>query len=227
MKRLWTAFSLLALALPAAADPHIDRWNTNHSMGCMMVRDCTEGVVKMSSVQQLSDTLDVTFSELEYTELQSIFASSEQIGLEIFVADSKYFVSRTRGIYYTVGNKFYLNREYMTSKDVLLEVIRHEGWHAAQDCMAGSIDNSNIAVIWNDGVIPEGYRLQTEIAYAGMPGAIPWEIEAFYAADNPGMTAEALAACANPDKKMWEIYNPTPMTSEWLIDKGYWDGTTR
>jgi len=30
---------------------------------------------------------------------------------------------------------------------VLMSVMRHEGWHAAQDCMAGTIDNSLIAII--------------------------------------------------------------------------------
>jgi hypothetical protein len=28
-----------------------------------------------------------------------------------------------------------------------MSVMRHEGWHAAQDCMAGTIKNSMIAII--------------------------------------------------------------------------------
>ena len=28
-----------------------------------------------------------------------------------------------------------------------MSVVRHEGWHAAQDCMAGTIENNMIAII--------------------------------------------------------------------------------
>lgn len=227
MKKLWSALGLLAFALPVLADPAIDRWNTHHSMGCMLVRDCKEGVVKMNSADQLGETLGMVFTEEESEELGNIFDSSNKIGIEIFVAEGKYFPSRVRGVYYTVGNKFFLNGEHMVTKDILIEVLRHEGWHAAQDCMAGSIENNSIAVIWNDGVVPQGYRLQADIAYAAMPAAVPWEAEAFYAADSPWMTADALAACANENKKMWDVYSPTPMTGEWLIENGYWDGVTR
>ena len=37
---------------------------------------------------------------------------------------------------------------------VLMSVVRHEGWHAAQDCMAGTIKNSMIAIIKNEEDVP-------------------------------------------------------------------------
>ena len=134
---------------------------------------------------------------------------------------------RTRGVYYTVGNKFYLNTVYMTNEDVVMKTIRHEGWHAAQDCMAGSIENSHIAVIWNDGVVPDGYVVRANVAYAMQPAAIPWEAEAIWAGDTPHQTAAALEACASPEGAMWDIYTPTPKTGEWLVENGYWDGETK
>ena len=60
-----------------------------------------------------------------------------------------------RGLYYTDVNKMFLNEFHMYSVDTFLNVLRHEGWHAAQDCMAGTIDNSFIAVIHNENVIPQ------------------------------------------------------------------------
>ena len=36
-----------------------------------------------------------------------------------------------------------------------MSVMRHEGWHAAQDCMAGTIENSMIAIIMNEEDVPE------------------------------------------------------------------------
>jgi hypothetical protein len=52
-----------------------------------------------------------------------------------------------------------------------------------------------------------------------MPHAIPWEKEAYWAGKTEGMTAKALAACANG--KMWEVYEPTPLTRQYLVEKGF------
>ena len=41
---------------------------------------------------------------------------------------------------------------------VLMSVMRHEGWHAAQDCMAGTIDNSLIAIILPEESVPEMWQ---------------------------------------------------------------------
>ena len=54
---------------------------------------------------------------------------------------------------------FFLNAGYVYNAEVFMKVFRHEGWHAAQDCMAGTIDNSMIAVIHNDEIIPQPYKL--------------------------------------------------------------------
>jgi hypothetical protein len=67
----------------------------------------------------------------------------------VFLADEKYFPVGHRGVYHTVGNNFFLNKRFMKRPHVLMSVMRHEGWHAAQDCMAGTIDNSLIAIIMN------------------------------------------------------------------------------
>ena len=38
----------------------------------------------------------------------------------------------------------------MKRPNTLMSVMRLEGWHAAQDCMAGTIENSMIAIIMNE-----------------------------------------------------------------------------
>ncbi len=48
---------------------------------------------------------------------------------------------------------------------------------------------------------------------------MPWEAEASWAGREEGMTAQALEACATG--KMWEIYDPTPLTEQWLKENGY------
>ena len=35
-------------------------------------------------------------------------------------------------------------------------------------------------------------------------------------------TKDALGVCAS-DKKMWDVYEPTPLTREWLMEEGFMD----
>ena len=135
----------------------------------------------------------------------------------MFLADAKYFPHTHRGVYHTVGNNFFLNRKYMGKPGVLMQVMRHEGWHAAQDCMAGTIDNSLIAIILPEDDVPMIWRVMAERTYP--EHAVPWEAEAGWAGRTENMTKDALAACATG--KMWEIYEPTPLTRKYLEDNGY------
>ena len=140
-----------------------------------------------------------------------------QIGVKVFLADQKYFPVAHRGVYHTVSNNFFLNKAFMGRPNVLMSVMRHEGWHAAQDCMAGTIDNSLIAIIKPEDEVPMLWREMVESAYP--ESAWPWEKEATWAGKTEGMTVNALAACA--DGNMWEVYEPTPLTRKYLVDFGY------
>ena len=100
-----------------------------------------------------------------------------------------------------------------------MAVMRHEGWHAAQDCMAGTIDNSFIAIIHDQEKVPGMYQAIVKSAYMAQPKAIPWEKEAYWAGHTEGMTAKALESCAAGT--MWTDYEPTPMTREWLVENGF------
>jgi len=146
-----------------------------------------------------------------------MLVSLRQVGVRVFLADSKYFPTDHRGVYHTVGNNFFLNRAHMGRPNVLMQVMRHEGWHAAQDCMAGTIDNSLIAIIKPEEDVPMIWRVLAERTYP--EHAVPWEAEAGWAGRTEGMTQDALAACATG--KMWEVYEPTPLTRKYLIDEGY------
>ena len=105
----------------------------------------------------------------------------------------------------------------MDRPNILMQVMRHEGWHAAQDCMAGTIDNSLIAIIKPEDEGPMIWRVMAERTYP--EHAVPWEAEAGWAGRTEGMTKDALAACATG--RMREIYEPTPLTRKYLIDNGF------
>ena len=112
------------------------------------------------------------------------------MGVNVYLADNKYFPRGHAGVYYTVGNDFFLNASWSDDPYQMIQTLRHEAWHAAQDAMAGSIDNSMIAVIRDGKDVPQEFKLLVEIQYP--PSARPWEQEAKWAGETPGMTLEVL-----------------------------------
>ena len=208
-----------ALTTPVFADPLKDsEYFTMHSMGCMLLQECTDEIEEIVSILDVSSQYSNTDSFYPVaTEFNSMLSSLNMIGVKVFLADQKYFPVSHRGVYHTVGNNFFLNKAFMGRPSVLMSVMRHEGWHAAQDCMAGTIDNSMIAIIKPEDEVPMLWRDMVESAYP--KSSWPWEKEATWAGKTEGMTSDALAACANGN--MWEVYEPTPLTREYLVKEGY------
>lgn len=226
MKNLLSVLAALTLAVPALAQPEVQP-NTYDAMGCMLLQECDEGVTKINGINDIKSYYPESSYVLVDDEFQSLVDEMSRIGIGVYLADSRYFPRGHRGVYHTVGNNFFLNRDYMWDPQTLIEVTRHEGWHAAQDCMAGTIDNNNIAIIYRETLVPPEYALRADIAYSGNPQVVPWEKEAIWASEEAYMTTNALRACKNTQVAMWTIYPPTPMTGEWLIKNGYWDGEVR
>ena len=224
MRKLFAVLASLAITGPVMADPLIEEWRTPHAMGCMLLRECKEGVNEVYSLLDISSNYpNVEEFTPQALEFNTLLVTLNQIGIKVFLADEKYFPQGHRGVYHTVSNNFYLNKDHMGDPAVLMQVMRHEGWHAAQDCMAGTIDNSMIAIIKPEEEVPMIWRVMAERTYP--ESAVPWEAEAGWAGRTEGMTQSALESCAAGT--MWTDYTPTPMTGEWLIKNGYWDGVTR
>ena len=188
------------------------------AMGCMLLRECTKDVEEVFSILDVSSKYPNTE---EYTpvalEFNNMLMSLNQIGVKVFLADERYFPKMHRGVYHTVSNNFFLNKKYMDDPGTLMMVMRHEGWHAAQDCMAGSIDNSMIAIIHNEEKVPMIWRTMAERTYP--KSAVPWEAEASWAGRTEGMTMKALQSCAAGT--MWKDYELTPLTRKWLQEEGF------
>ena len=208
----------LAHGIAVNAEP-TKGYYTMDAMGCMLLKECTKDVEKITS----SDDLRAAFPDSDWSyiadEFDKIMLSFARIGVDVHLADERYFPAGHRGVYHTVSNHFYLNKSFMHRPHVLMSVVRHEGWHAAQDCMAGTINNNMIAIIKNEEDVPEMWAEMARRTYALQPHAIPWEKEATWAGKTAGMTQEALESCARGT--MWTDYEPTPMTREWLEENGY------
>ena len=213
--------SLLLLASPVMADPiNEDDYYTNHSMGCMILRECTDDVKEITTLLDISSKYPNSDSYYPVSdEFNRMLTSLNRVGVKVFLADEKYFPVGHRGVYHTVSNNFFLNKTFMNRPGTLMSVMRHEGWHAAQDCMAGTIDNSLIAIILPEDTVPPMYQEIVKRTYMLQPGAIPWEKEAYWAGKTEGMTEKALSACAAGN--MWNVYKPTPLTREYLVKEGY------
>ena len=221
MKKIIAAVvAAAAVALPALSDPLKDNeFKTMHSMGCMLLQECTEDVEKVFSINDIAYLHPDTDFNIVADEFHSMLVALEQVGVDVFLADEKYFPVGHRGVYHTVGNNFFLNKSFMTSPGTLMMVMRHEGWHAAQDCMAGTIENSMIAIIKPEDEVPMIWRVMAERTYP--ENAVPWEAEAGWAGRTEKMTMKALAACAAGE--MWKVYEPTPLTRKWLVENNYLD----
>ena len=187
------------------------------AMGCMLLKDCTEGVDRIYSSGDLLTAFPDSNWNAVASEFNKIMLAFEQIGVHVHLADQKYFPVGHRGVYHTVSNHFYLNKAYVHRPHVLMSVVRHEGWHAAQDCMAGTIENSMIAIIKPEESVPPIWKELVKRTYP--PHAQPWEAEATWAGKTEKMTQQALESCARGE--MWTDYEPTPLTRQWLEENGH------
>ena len=207
---------LMLMASPVMAEP-TKGYYTMDAMGCMLLRECTDGVKQVFNILDVADEYPDTDFDFVTDEFNRMLGALGEVGVGVFLADEKYFPPGHRGVYHTVGNNFFLNRRFMHRPHVLMSVMRHEGWHAAQDCMAGTIENSMIAIIHNEEDVPKIWRNLAERTYP--KSAVPWESEAGWAGRTEGMTMEALESCAAGT--MWSDYELTPMTREWLVENNY------
>ena len=216
MTKLLLALLLAATPVAALAKPN-KGFYTMDAMGCMILKECTDNVRQIKSIDDIRKEYPNSDFNIVADEFNSMLLSLDEIGVMVFLAPEKYFPVGHRGVYHTVSNNFYLNDAFMHRPHVLMTVMRHEGWHAAQDCMAGSIKNSMIAIIHRESEVPQIWRDIVEKTYP--KSAVPWEAEAKWAGKTEGMTAKALKACA--DGNMWDVYKPTPLTEKWLREEGF------
>lgn len=208
----------LLLASPAMAEPTKGYYSMD-AMGCMILQECTDGIEPIWGIDYLRERYPDSDWDPVAQETSRLLNALTIIGVKVYLAPQKYFPVGHRGVYHTVSNNFYLNDRFMHRPHVFMSVMRHEGWHVAQDCMAGTIENSMIAIIKPEDSVPPFWREMVERTYPS--SAVPWEAEATWAGKTEQMTQNALEACAAGE--MWKVYPPTPLTRQWLEENKYID----
>jgi hypothetical protein len=227
MKKLIAALILSLSAcggIPASAyELETEDYFTNGSMGCMMMRECTKNVKEVKSIKDIEDYQRKDHS-LIANEFNDVLKAVNDVGINVYIAPMEYFLIGTRGVYYTDGNNIFLNADMVERSTSLISTFRHEGWHAVQDCMAGDIKNSFIAIVYPQDKVPKYLQALAENTYTATTAtdkvsSVIWEKEAYWMGHTEGATIKALKACKAGN--MWEMYPPTPMTREFLVEKGY------
>ena len=201
----------------ASYDLQVEDHFTNGSMGCMMMRECTKEVKEVKSIKDVENYQKAKHPLIK-KEFNDLVKALNDVGVNVYIAPQYYFLVGTRGVYYTAGNDVFLNAELTKRSTTLMYLLRHEGWHTAQDCMAGTLDNTFTALIHREEAVADWIRRGAERTYS--KNVLPFEAEAMWAMYVENKTGEALRICAS-SKKMWEYYTPTPLTGEWLRKKGF------
>ena len=206
MKKLLLLFALLIP--PAMAE---EDFYTRKAMSCMKEEVCTIGVEQLSSEN---------FKGEDEREAKEILENLDKMGVKSYMAAPEYFIENYRAVYYSDTNAIFINRRYNKEYEDFIGVLRHEAWHAAQDCMGGGMVNSDLMSILSHEVIPPKIMDETFLRYGvDDPTVIRIEREAVWAMKVPDMTTKALKAC-NSDTPIWETYFPPKRTWQYL----YWNG---
>ena len=208
MKKLLTGLlTSLVLCTPLPAhELKEEHYFSGAAMGCMKLGECTKGIHALKSEDYSG-------------ELKEILKHLEDLEVRVYKADPKYFKNEYRGLYYSDHNKIFINTGFVKDQPSLLTILRHEGWHVAQDCMAGSLANSDIMSILDHDKIPKHIIQETFDRYGySDPKVIRIEREAVMSMYTKDMTKDALSVC-NSDKKMWDVYFPPKKTWSYL----YWN----
>jgi len=215
MKRvLFGLLASVALVVPSLAqeqkeyEGYDDVFYTYEAMQCMRHEKCTAGVDQVKA------------NDFDYNpEIKTILTNLDMMGVTVHEAIPQYFVDEYRALYYSDVNRIYLNKKYTDDPGMFIRALRHEGWHAAQDCMGGGMHNSDIMPMLDGNMIPADVIQDTFARYGFDPTVVRIEREAVWAMDMPWMTVEALKAC-NSDTPIWETYFPPKRTWSYL----YWNG---
>jgi len=224
VKKLLAAVTLsLAFLAPVQASQVIKKQPTvapytPSAMGCMILLECTEGVEQLTVESEIFKSSDF---DLFRDEIKAILVGLDASKVPVYLASRRYWIPGTIGLYKPDANRLYINDYLLKDPREFLGTLRHEGWHAVQDCMAGGISTPFMAQVHQDKEIPDWVVKQTTRTYtaAGMARAIPWESDANWAEEQANVTAIHLEKCAKGP--LWEQVRPTPMTMEWLIGCGW------
>ena len=94
----------------AGEDKITKGYYTMDAMGCMLLKECTKDVERINSSIDLMNAYPDANWDYVKDEFDQIMIAFKNIGVNVYLADERYFPHSHRGVYHTVSNHFYLNR---------------------------------------------------------------------------------------------------------------------
>ena len=81
----------VATAVPVLAEPITEEdYKTPHAMGCMLVQECTDGVIEIKSLADVEAVYGTDFSAISREEFDDIVRLSNSVGVNVYLAPVSY-----------------------------------------------------------------------------------------------------------------------------------------
>ena len=110
-----------------ASNPEVKSWNSLDSMGCMMVRDCTEGSSRSTLLQTLKSISPANYDSVR-EEADAIISELGQDGVNVYLLIStSLVVTLVSTTLWVMISSSTLRSDDPTS---MIRTLRHEPWHA-------------------------------------------------------------------------------------------------
>ena len=91
MKKILLSLLALGVCSPAFAGSKVKEFYTMNSMGCMILRECTEDVRRINSISDIESYYPDSDFSVVADEFNSMLLSLNKIGVMVFLGAEKYF----------------------------------------------------------------------------------------------------------------------------------------
>ena len=139
------------------AEDKVKAWRSFDSVGWRMLKECTEGLKGQHLVDLGPDY------EIAAGEIDEIVQALDKVGASVYLADENISLSACEVSMTCVATACFSTSLHW-SPTKMIQVIRHEG-HAAQDCMAGTLNNTFTALTIQKRL----YRIDSTWRWAYLP----------------------------------------------------------
>ena len=165
---------------------------------CDMHLECKKGNKVVQSWQELGK---------DYVpwriELARFFKAADKLGIKLYITKAKHFGDNNQGVYNVVYNNIYLNEDIIKHPLGTVRVLRHEIWHAVQDCAAGGLSNTSSKSIFSTDELPEGVKKTANDLYKHTSDKTKEEeAGAIYVSTKRYKSVESLEECARKEVKL-------------------------
>ncbi len=135
-------------------------------------------------------------------ELTRFFTAADKLGIKLYISKAKHFGKDNQGSYNVVYNNIYLNEDIIKHPQGTVGVIRHEIWHAVQDCAAGGLSNTFSKSIFSPDELPLWVKTTANDLYKHTSDKTKEEeAEAIYISTQRYDAVESLEECATNEVK--------------------------